>query len=86
LKAGIDDLNDNILVGDANDDTVFGGIARQMLDSFFSTENQVLTICSWPVSRGASGHNLQMDEQAGIQRLAINQAYNQSFPPSFGGT
>jgi len=34
LKAGIDDLNDNVLVGDTNDETVFRGIARQTLDLF----------------------------------------------------
>ena len=35
MKASIDDLNDNVLVGDTNDETVFRGIARQMLVSFW---------------------------------------------------
>lgn len=83
MKAGIDDLNDDVLVGDTNNETVFGGVARQVMNSFGgATENPVHTICSWPVLQGASGHSLQMNEQAFKELPLIERTISLSLSPS----
>jgi hypothetical protein len=88
LKAGINDLDNDLLVGEADDEAIFRGVAAVSVSLDHLQRRIPHTTCSSPEKLNACGHNLIEEIEQLLQRTGniFRKAYNRSFPLSGDGT